>query len=248
MRNRRSPARRTRVDQEVAGPPVVEEDQYIPPRRPPLPEIWPWLLLLLLLVIGGLLAAYFLTRDDDNKELRLGGHRSGGRRAQAEQRPQATGRARARPAIGHRAEQVPGWNRLRAGSGSGHESQSGLAREGVGLVGSADIGAERRRLEDIRRGRAPESRRLAISGDDGGGYGCAGCGRQTDPGGGDESRKGLDRCAERLQGRGHRAGCARPAGVGRQGGAANGRPRAGRVQGAERSAKGNGDCPEAAAE
>jgi len=68
MRNRRSPARRTRVDQEVAGPPVVEEDQYIPPRRPPLPEIWPWLLLLLLLVIGGLLAAYFLTRDDDNKK------------------------------------------------------------------------------------------------------------------------------------------------------------------------------------
>jgi eukaryotic-like serine/threonine-protein kinase len=65
MRNRRSPARRTRVDQEVAGPPVVEEDQYVPPSRPPLPEIWPWLLLLLLLVIGGLLAAYFLTRDDE---------------------------------------------------------------------------------------------------------------------------------------------------------------------------------------
>lgn len=65
MRNRRSPARRTRVDQQVAGPPVVEEDQYVPPCRPPLPEIWPWLLLLLLLVIGGLLAAYFLTRDDE---------------------------------------------------------------------------------------------------------------------------------------------------------------------------------------
>ena len=65
MRNRRSPARRTRVDQQVAGPPVVEEDQYVPPSRPPLPEIWPWLLLLLLLVIGGLLAAYFLTRDDE---------------------------------------------------------------------------------------------------------------------------------------------------------------------------------------
>jgi hypothetical protein len=68
MRNRRSPARRTRVDQEVVGPPVVEEDEYVPPRRPPRPEIWPWLLLLLLLVIGGLLAAYFLTRDDDNKK------------------------------------------------------------------------------------------------------------------------------------------------------------------------------------
>jgi beta-lactam-binding protein with PASTA domain len=68
MRNRRSPARRTRVDQEVAGPPVVEEDEYVPPSRPPLPEIWPWLLLLLLLVIGGLLAAYFLTREDDNKK------------------------------------------------------------------------------------------------------------------------------------------------------------------------------------
>ncbi|MGE5435285.1 MAG: hypothetical protein ACM3S3_10920, partial [Candidatus Doudnabacteria bacterium] len=68
MRNRRSPARRTRVDQEVAGLPVVEEDQYVRPSRPPLPEIWPWLLLLLLVVIGGLLAAYFLTRDDDNKE------------------------------------------------------------------------------------------------------------------------------------------------------------------------------------
>jgi serine/threonine-protein kinase len=65
MRNRRSPARRTRVDQQVSGPPVVEEDQYVPPSRPPLPEIWPWLLLLLLLVIGGLLAAYFLTRDDE---------------------------------------------------------------------------------------------------------------------------------------------------------------------------------------
>ena len=65
MRNRRSPARRTRVDQQVSGPLVVEEDQYVPPSRPPLPEIWPWLLLLLLLVIGSLLAAYFLTRDDE---------------------------------------------------------------------------------------------------------------------------------------------------------------------------------------
>jgi beta-lactam-binding protein with PASTA domain len=68
MRNRRSPARRTRVDQQGAGPPVVEEDEYVPPRRPPRPEIWPWLLLVLLLVIGGLLAAYFLIRDDDNKK------------------------------------------------------------------------------------------------------------------------------------------------------------------------------------
>jgi eukaryotic-like serine/threonine-protein kinase len=68
MRNRRSPARRTRVGQEVAGPRVVEEDEYVPSRRPRLPEIWPWLLLLLLLVIGGLSAAYFLTRDDDNKK------------------------------------------------------------------------------------------------------------------------------------------------------------------------------------
>ena len=68
MRNRRSPARQTRVDQQVAGPPVVEEDQYVLPSRPAPPEVWPWLLLLLLLVIGGLLAAYFVTRDDDNKE------------------------------------------------------------------------------------------------------------------------------------------------------------------------------------
>jgi beta-lactam-binding protein with PASTA domain len=67
MRNRRTPTRRTRVDQEVTGPPVVEWDEYVPPGRPPLPEIWPWLLLLLLLVIGGLLAAYFLTRDDTNQ-------------------------------------------------------------------------------------------------------------------------------------------------------------------------------------
>jgi hypothetical protein len=68
MRLRRRPARRARVDQEVAGPPAVEEDRYVPPRRPPLPEIWPWLLLLLLLVIGGLLAAYFLTRGNDHHE------------------------------------------------------------------------------------------------------------------------------------------------------------------------------------
>src|SRR5882724_2667034 len=68
MRNRRSPARRTRVGQEVAGPRVVEEDEYVPSRRPRLPEIWPWLLLLLLLVIGGLFAAYFLTLADDNKK------------------------------------------------------------------------------------------------------------------------------------------------------------------------------------
>jgi beta-lactam-binding protein with PASTA domain len=65
---RQRPARRRRVDREVAGPPVVEEDRYVPPRRPPLPQVWPWLLLLLLLVIGGLLAAYFLTRDNDHKK------------------------------------------------------------------------------------------------------------------------------------------------------------------------------------
>lgn len=51
----------------TAGAPIVEEEEYIPPRRPPLPELWPWLLLLLVLVVGGLLAAYFLTRDDNNK-------------------------------------------------------------------------------------------------------------------------------------------------------------------------------------
>jgi len=67
MRNRRSPARRTRVDQQVAGPAVVEEDQDVSPSRPPVPEIWPWLLLFLLLVIGGLLAAYFLTRADEKR-------------------------------------------------------------------------------------------------------------------------------------------------------------------------------------
>src|SRR5947207_9089756 len=67
MRLRRRPVRRTRVDEEAAGPPIVEEDRYVPLRRPPLPEIWPWLLLLLLLVIGGLVAAYFLSRDNDHK-------------------------------------------------------------------------------------------------------------------------------------------------------------------------------------
>jgi beta-lactam-binding protein with PASTA domain len=51
----------------TAGAPIVEEEEYVPPRRPPLPELWPWLLLLLVLVVGGLLAAYFLTRDDNNK-------------------------------------------------------------------------------------------------------------------------------------------------------------------------------------
>ena len=59
----RAPRRARRIDEDAAGPPVVEEDTYVPPRRPPVPEIWPWLLLLLLLVIGGLLAAYFLSRD-----------------------------------------------------------------------------------------------------------------------------------------------------------------------------------------
>ena len=68
MQLRRRSARRARVDEQVAGPPIVEEDRYIPPRRPPLPEIWPWLLLILLLVIGGLLAAYFFSRDNDHKK------------------------------------------------------------------------------------------------------------------------------------------------------------------------------------
>src|SRR3954466_14675318 len=66
MRPRRRRPAPTRVDEQTAGAPVVEEEEYIPPRRPPLPELWPWLLLLLLLVVGGLLAAYFLTRDDNN--------------------------------------------------------------------------------------------------------------------------------------------------------------------------------------
>jgi serine/threonine-protein kinase len=51
------------VDERAAGPPVVEEDQYLPPPRP-RENLWPWLLLLLLLVVGGLLAAYFLSRDN----------------------------------------------------------------------------------------------------------------------------------------------------------------------------------------
>src|SRR3954454_1882819 len=67
MRLRRRPVTRPGVDEESAGPPVVKEYRYVPQRRPPLPEIWPWLLLLLLLVIGGLVAAYFLTRDNDHK-------------------------------------------------------------------------------------------------------------------------------------------------------------------------------------
>src|SRR3954451_13065668 len=67
MRPRRRRPARTRVEEQTrTGAPVVEEEEYIPPRRPPMPELWPWLLLLLLLVVGGLLAAYFLTRDDDN--------------------------------------------------------------------------------------------------------------------------------------------------------------------------------------
>jgi serine/threonine-protein kinase len=52
----------------TAGAPIVEEEEYVPARRPPLPELWPWLLLLLVLVVGGLLAAYFLTRDDNNNK------------------------------------------------------------------------------------------------------------------------------------------------------------------------------------
>src|SRR3954449_10499026 len=69
MRPRRRRPARTRVEEQTrTGAPVVEEEEYIPPRRPPMPEIWPWLLLLLLLVVGGLLAAYFFTRDDDHKK------------------------------------------------------------------------------------------------------------------------------------------------------------------------------------
>src|SRR5919201_4418479 len=68
MAFRRRSATPTRVNERVDGPPVVEEDRYIPPRRPPLPEIWPWLLLLLLLVVGGLVAAFFLTRDKDHNK------------------------------------------------------------------------------------------------------------------------------------------------------------------------------------
>lgn len=45
-------------------PSQVVEDEYVPPRRPPIPELWPWLLALLALVVGGLLAWYFLTRDN----------------------------------------------------------------------------------------------------------------------------------------------------------------------------------------
>jgi eukaryotic-like serine/threonine-protein kinase len=72
-------AARTTVVDEGAAPadvveegapfgPAVEEEEYIPPRRPRPPELWPWLLLLLLLVVGGLLAAYFLTRDNGDKK------------------------------------------------------------------------------------------------------------------------------------------------------------------------------------
>lgn len=60
----RDPATETTIEQPATGPPVVEEE-YIPPPRPPRPNLWPWLLLLLLLVVGGVVAAYFLTRDDD---------------------------------------------------------------------------------------------------------------------------------------------------------------------------------------
>jgi serine/threonine-protein kinase len=69
MAFRRRRPTRARVDEEAAGPPVVEEERYVPPRRPPFPEIWPWLLLFLLLVIGGLVAAYFLTRDNDKHKV-----------------------------------------------------------------------------------------------------------------------------------------------------------------------------------
>ncbi len=50
-----------------AIPPEVVEEEYVPPRRPPLPRLWPWLLALLLLVIGGLVAWFLLSRDNDHK-------------------------------------------------------------------------------------------------------------------------------------------------------------------------------------
>jgi eukaryotic-like serine/threonine-protein kinase len=67
-RGRPDAAARTTVVDEAPVAQTVEEEEYVPPRRPRPPDIWPWLLLLLLLVVGGLLAAYFLTRDDDHKK------------------------------------------------------------------------------------------------------------------------------------------------------------------------------------
>jgi beta-lactam-binding protein with PASTA domain len=76
MRPRRRPARPSSdtaptevvppevVEEEV--PAVVQEEEYIPPRRPPLPQLWPWLLALLLLVVGGLVAWFLLSRDSND--------------------------------------------------------------------------------------------------------------------------------------------------------------------------------------
>src|SRR5438876_2385101 len=205
MRNRRSPARRTRVGQEVAGPRVVEADEYVPSRRPRLPEIWPWLLLLLLLVIGGLFAAYFLTLADDNKKSSTS----------AVTVPAVVGLKESRvvkqlderglvPQLATGPSKFPAGTVFAQDPGAGTSLNRGSLVK-VSVSSAADIGAERRRLDDIRRGLAPESRRLAISDDDGAGYGCAGCGRRADAGGGDESRERLDGCAARLEGRDQRA-------------------------------------------
>jgi beta-lactam-binding protein with PASTA domain len=61
------PEDRTIVDETAVGPPLVEEEERIPPQGPPPgpprgPLLWPWLLLLLVLVAGGLVAAWLLTR------------------------------------------------------------------------------------------------------------------------------------------------------------------------------------------
>src|SRR5207244_8235131 len=68
------------------------------------------------------------------------------------------------------------------------------------------------------------------------------------PGGWNESRERLDRLAAGLQGTDRRAGRARPAGVGCEGGPTSSWPHSGGIQGARRRAKGDGDRPEAIAE
>ena len=69
MRLRRRPSQppSDTAPTEAIPPEVVEEEEYVPPRRPPLPRLWPWLLALLLLVIGGLVAWFLLSRDNDHK-------------------------------------------------------------------------------------------------------------------------------------------------------------------------------------
>ena len=195
---RQRPARRTRVDQDVAGPPVVEEEQYVPPRRPPMPQIWPWLLLLLLLVIGGLLAAYFLTRDNDHKGS-----------ASAVSVPAVVGLKQSNavrqlndrglvPRLATKPSKFPAGS-LRTGSGRGDARQSGLAREVVGLGRGPDTGTECRRDEDIGSGFATQGGRIAVSGDGGPGQSGARRRHQGDPGGGNESRQRLDRLVAGLE-------------------------------------------------